>query len=121
MTKLPNTFLIDPFESQFKYIKNSNLIITINGSSGWEGLIFKKPVITLEDKTFYNICGLHYYLKNLDELGSLILKIDRKVDKSKTYDNKLIKLIDAEYSATFSDRINRKLFKNLYKELKKKK
>ena len=120
MTKLPNTYLIDPLESQFKYIKNSNLIITINGSSGWEGLIFNKPVITLEDKTFYSICDLHYFLKNLDELESLILKIDRKVDVSKTYDNKLIKLIDAEHSATFSDRINRKLFKNLYKELKKK-
>ena len=45
--KLGNVRLINPFDEQFKYIKNSDLVITDNGTWGWEALILKNLLINL--------------------------------------------------------------------------
>ena len=42
LNNLPNVEFISPFDDQYKYIKNANLIITDNGSTGWEGILLKK-------------------------------------------------------------------------------
>ncbi len=56
MASIPNLLMIDPFDSQFKYLRNADLIVTENGSSGWEGLLLNRRVITLAD-TFYDGAG----------------------------------------------------------------
>jgi hypothetical protein len=49
----PGVVLIGPFSNQFKYIKNSNLVITVNGSTGFESILLGKRTIAL-DKTNYD-------------------------------------------------------------------
>ena len=55
--RYPGVDLISPFDSQFKYIRNAGLIITDNGTTGWEGLIFGKRVISFA-RNFYEPTGL---------------------------------------------------------------
>lgn len=78
---IPNVHLVNPFDPQFKYIANANLIITDNGSSGLEGLIFGRKVMTLE-RTFYDCCGLQLQVRSPLELDRQILDLlaapDRK-------------------------------------------
>ncbi len=38
LEQLPGVVLVDPFDSQFKYIANADLVVTDNGSTGWEAL-----------------------------------------------------------------------------------
>lgn len=57
LSGLPSVTLIHPFDDQFKYLKHASLVITDNGSTGWEGLLLRKPIITLE-KTLYDAPGL---------------------------------------------------------------
>src|ERR1700674_274935 len=51
LSKIPNVTVIDALDSQFKYIRNAAVIVTENGSTGWEGLLFKKRVLLLS-RTF---------------------------------------------------------------------
>jgi len=101
LTNLPNVVLIDPFDSQFKYIENSDLIITDNGSTGWEGLLLRKPVITLE-KTFYDPPGLARRVTDSTLLDSQILNsLDKPVPlPTKDYDRLLGLFVDAERQTT---------------------
>ena len=71
--KLGNVRLINPFDEQFKYIKNSDLVITDNGTSGWEALILKKPLINLSD-SFYDILS-NYKVNRLSKLGETMINI----------------------------------------------
>ena len=104
LTQLPNVVLIDPFDPQFKYIQNANLIITGNGSSGWEGLLLNRPVITFE-KTFYEDSGLNYRITNPSILDKEILKILKEpLPYSKEESERRIGLlVDAEYETTLSE------------------
>ena len=70
--KLGNVRLINPFDEQFKYIKNSDLVITDNGTSGWEALILK-PLINLSD-SFYDILS-NYKVNRLSKLGETMINI----------------------------------------------
>lgn len=53
LKKIPNVKLIDPCFFSFNITKNAKLIFTQTGSVGWEGLLYKKPIITFGD-VFYN-------------------------------------------------------------------
>ncbi len=57
LADLPGVVLVHPFADQFAYLRHADVVITDNGSTGWEGLLLKKPVITLE-KTLYDAPGL---------------------------------------------------------------
>ena len=54
---LPNAILVSPFVDSFKITNNAEMIFTITGTVGLEGLIMKKPVIVL-GSTFYRFCPL---------------------------------------------------------------
>ncbi len=54
---LPNMLLISPFENNAKILKAADLIFTITGTVGLEGLILKKPVIVL-GSVFFKYCPL---------------------------------------------------------------
>ncbi len=70
--RLPNVVLVDPFGSQFKYINNADLIVTETGTSGWEGLLFGRRVLTLS-RTSYDGAGLTTNVGDPDQLGVAIL------------------------------------------------
>lgn len=99
---LPNVILIDPFDSQFKYIANADLLVTENGSSGWEALLLKRKVIALST-TFYDGAGLARKVEKPADLGKVIVDmISKPVPvESGEYDRDLGRMIDAEYETTF--------------------
>ncbi len=94
---LPNVTLINPFDNQFKYIKNADIIVTDNGSTGWEGLIMKKSVVTLE-KTFYDAAGVSLKAPDPRLLDRVLLDaLENRADpEDGDRDSRLAALIDAE-------------------------
>lgn len=99
--KLPNVELINPFDTQFKYIRNADVIVTDNGSTGWEGLLMKKPVITLE-KTFYDAPGLARKVTEPFELDRHFIEVlnGNQNYSDNYYMERLGWFIDSEYETT---------------------
>lgn len=73
ITKIPNVRLLDPRIESFGIVQNAELVLTIAGTVGWEGTLFKKPVITFGkapygDLPFIRQCGdfneLPYLVQN---------------------------------------------------------
>jgi CDP-glycerol glycerophosphotransferase (TagB/SpsB family) len=103
LSRLPGVILVDPFDSQFKYIENADLVITENGSTGWEALLLKKPVITL-DKTFYDVANLAIKATIPSGLDKYIMKALNGYNKynSEEYDRRLGLFLDAEKENSLS-------------------
>ncbi|MEW5896120.1 MAG: hypothetical protein AB1668_00365 [Nanoarchaeota archaeon] len=94
--RLRNVRLIDPTENNFQLIKHASLIITITGTSGWEGLIFGKRVITFGN-TYYNLCKEVKHLRASEDLPQTIKEsLDKKVDEKE-----IIKFVAAMFRGTF--------------------
>jgi hypothetical protein len=102
--RYPGVDLISPFDSQFKYIRNAGLIITENGSTGWEGLIFGKRVISLA-RNFYEPAGLTERLRDPADLGKLILRrlAEPEVLDKDEWDRRLACLVEAEMETTLPE------------------
>lgn len=102
LASIPNVTIIDPFDSQFKYLRHADLIITENGSSGWEGLVLNRPVITLS-RTFYDGAALGSKVEDPQKLNAAILEALEKpaVADAQTHDHALACMVDAEYETTF--------------------
>lgn len=102
LARLPNVTLIDPFDSQFKYLRNAALIVTENGSSGWEGLLLRRRVLTVS-RTFYDGAGLACQVLDPSKLGPAILDLLARPERADTmeYDRHLGCMIDAETETTF--------------------
>lgn len=107
LSKLPNVELIDPFGDQFAYIRNASLVVTENGSSGWEGLMLHRPTITLS-RTIYDGAGLARRVDNPDSLPAAVLSAlsSSPVDREE-HQRRLCWMIDAELETTFSMKIDR--------------
>lgn len=71
LKKIPNVRLIDHSLSGFNLVKNAKLITVISSTAGWEGVIFKKPVITF-GPVFYNKLSMVKRCRAIEELPSLI-------------------------------------------------
>ncbi len=102
LAQLPNVVVIDPFDSQFKYLRHAALIVTENGSSGWEGLLLGRRVLVLAD-TFYDSAGLGMRATDPDRLNKAILDIlaTPEVDRAAGRDDRLAATFDAEAETTF--------------------
>jgi hypothetical protein len=102
LSQLPNVVMIDPFDSQFKYLRHADLIVTENGSSGWEGLLLGRRVMTLAH-TFYESAGLGVKATDPDKLNKTILEMLAKpaVADAAAHDYGLACTIDAERETTF--------------------
>lgn len=104
MASLPGVDVIDPLDSQFKYIQNADLIITDNGSTGWEGVMFEKPVITLHEN-FYDTPALTTHVTDLTALNGEIIRLlhqDESVDKDDYY-RRMGWFLDAEWETSFPE------------------
>ena len=62
----------------------SDLVISDNGTSGWEALILNKPIVNLSD-SFYDILS-NFKVKKLSKLGETMINILL----NKKYQNKMI-------------------------------
>jgi hypothetical protein len=102
LRRLPNVTLIDAFDSQYKYIRHADLVVTENGTSGWEGLILSRRVITLA-RTLYDGAGLTNHVRDPDHLGAKILQILERpaVVDPVIGERNLGYMVDAEFESTF--------------------
>jgi hypothetical protein len=98
LSRLPGVVLVDSFDDQFKYIKNADLVVTDNGSTGWEGLLLNRRVITLAD-TFYDGCALSVRFNDTARLAELVVDFLAKPEagNSAAHDAALGRLLDAEW------------------------
>lgn len=101
MSRLPGLTLIDAFDDQFKYIRNADLIVTDNGSTGWEGLMLGKRVITLAD-SFYDGAGLARRVRDPERLAETVIEaLDApEVADPDAHDRALGCMLDAEWDTT---------------------
>lgn len=103
LSQLPNVVLIDALDSQYKYLKNADLVVTENGSSGWEALLLNRRVVTLAP-TFYDGAGLSTKVTDVNCLGAAIIETLARpaVTDQAAYDRALACMLDAERETTFS-------------------
>ncbi|MGK4199258.1 capsular polysaccharide export protein, LipB/KpsS family [Fusobacterium sp. HC1336] len=71
--KLHNVKLISPFEDQLELLKESKGVITLTNTTGYEAILYKKPVY-LFGKVFYQEYDYLNKIKNYSELRELIIK-----------------------------------------------
>jgi hypothetical protein len=102
LAQIPNVVLIDPFDSQFKYLRHADLVVTENGSSGWEGFVLGRRVIVLS-RTFYDGAALGTKVEEPDRLNAAILESLAKppVADPVAHDHALGCVIEAELETTF--------------------
>lgn len=102
LSSLPNVTIIDPFVEQFDYIRNADLIITENGSSGWEGLLLRKRILTICEN-FYGGSGLGVSVRDLNSIDKeIVAALSRPaVEDPGRHDAALCNLIDAEMATVF--------------------
>ena len=102
---LPNVTLIDALDDQFKYVRHAALIVTENGSTGWEGLVLGRPVIRLAD-SFYAATELAHHVSDPNDLGRVMTDIllgPEAGPGQAEHDLRLARLLEAEYQTTVVD------------------
>ena len=64
----PRVKLISPFEDNFAIIKSANVIVTITGTTGWEAMMLKKPVIFIGNSPFIALKKGFIHCQDLSKL-----------------------------------------------------
>lgn len=65
ISKIPNLKIIDPNINGKIIVSNSKGVITVNGTTGWEALLLKKPVLLI-GAAFYRKLPMVRYIQDLD-------------------------------------------------------
>jgi len=92
--KIPNVKLIDVSVKGIDLIQNSRAVITTVGTSGWEGLLLKKPVIVF-GKIFYSYLPGVKRCSSVEDLPHLIKEFSEK--PMPDYDKEIIQFIAAMF------------------------
>jgi hypothetical protein len=112
LTELPATKLVDAFDDQFKYLKHANLIVTENGSSGWEGVLLKRQVLTLAD-SFYDAPDLVRRLDSPERLPETLVEMLGGGTRARVSDDDIALFVEAEFRATFGEKDHTAAFDSL--------
>jgi hypothetical protein len=101
LRRMPGVTLIDAFDDQFKYIANADLVVTENGSTGWEGLMLGRRVLTL-DNTFYDGARLAQRVRDPENLAAIMIDALAKpaVSDPAAHDRALGWMLDAEWATS---------------------
>lgn len=100
LNHLPGVVLVDAFDSQFKYIANADLVVTDNGSTGWEAIMLGRRVMTVAPH-FFEGAGLDHRVFDLDKIPATVVELlNRPALQDQVYDQKLGWLLDAEWETT---------------------
>jgi hypothetical protein len=102
LAQIPNVVLIDAFDSQFKYLRHAELVVTEVGSSGWEALLLGRRTLLLS-RTFYDGAGLGVRVMDPGELNAALLDMLAKpaVVDADEHDRALGCMVDGELETTF--------------------
>lgn len=96
--QLPNVKLVSPYVHSHDLIKQSKLIVTINSTVGWEGLLYGKEIVVF-GTPFYETSGIIWKVNHLNETKEMIgkaLKADSSLNQLK-----LLRFINALLKSTF--------------------
>ncbi|MGA3198922.1 MAG: hypothetical protein ABSD89_05895 [Halobacteriota archaeon] len=74
VSKLENVKIINPETKHIDLVKNSTGVITLNSTTGFEGLILGIPVITF-GHDFYCKESLCYVVRDVDELAPTLMEV----------------------------------------------
>lgn len=74
IAKLKNVKIIDPSYPPVELIKKSEGLITLNSTTGFEAMIFKKPVLSLGNE-FYSKSEFSYQLDDINSLSEILMKM----------------------------------------------
>lgn len=98
IARLPGVVLVDAFDEQFKYIRNADLVVADNGSTGWEALLLQRRVITLATN-FFQSTDLAHRMRDPECLAETVVDLLQKpaVADGRKHDEALGWLIDAEW------------------------
>lgn len=102
--RYPGVTLIDAFDSPYKYIRNAALVVSDNGTTGFEALIFGRPLVLLGEN-YYSATDLAPVIEAPGRLGDAILSVldhPKSVDLAER-DRRLGALVDAEFETTVPD------------------
>jgi hypothetical protein len=101
LLRMPGVVLIDGLDDQFKYIANAGLVVTENGSTGWEALMLGRRVLTL-DNTFYDGAKLAQRVRDPENLATAIVGAFAKpaVSDAASHDRALGWMLDAEWATS---------------------
>lgn len=102
LSKVPNIRLIDPSTPSYELSKNARLVTTITGTSGWEALMFKKPVITF-GRVFYNKLDMVIKIKDMTSLPELV---HDALENYKHDEEQLTNFVAAVFEGSFSARLD---------------
>jgi hypothetical protein len=102
LARLPGVTLVDPRCPSTKFIANANLVVTVQGTTGWEALLFDRPVVTL-NLTYYDMTGLTHKVRDINRLDEQFLEIlgqHPTIDRTTAHE-RLGRLIDADTELSF--------------------
>ncbi len=115
--KLPNVRIIHPLINSRKLIKEAAAVAVIFGTTGWEALLLKKPVITF-GITYYDNSGLTYKVDDLGKTSEVIneaLKENPKQkelgeekeekEKNKKNEETLLRFVNSYFQTTYKGKI----------------
>lgn len=71
LKKIPNVRLMNPSIDGTTLIMHAGLIVTVTGSTAWEGVLLKKPAIVFGNR-FYNILSMIKKCEAIEELPHLV-------------------------------------------------
>tara|TARA_B100000378_G_C18037054_1_gene409365 strand:- start:237 stop:1751 length:1515 start_codon:yes stop_codon:yes gene_type:complete len=94
---LPNVILLHPSIKSDDVLKSCSIVLTINGSTGFEGICNNKPCIVFSD-TIYSHLSFVHRINGIEELPFIIqkfLKIEVDLDELNQFVNDL-------YNSTFA-------------------
>lgn len=89
LKKIPNVKLISPQANNYDIISGAKLIITITGTTGWEGLFLKKPVICFGD-IYYNKLSM---VKKCGDIEQLPYLVKQQLENFKYNEEELINFL----------------------------
>jgi len=96
----PNIKVIDHKISNFEVYKKMDYLVSPGGTSIFEAALEKKPAIQFGSLEIMKDLPNFYVLKNLEDIGKLILTIDKnfhKLKSSNEYEEKLINYVCSAY------------------------
>lgn len=89
--KIPNVVLVDTYIKSFDLMRQAQLITTITGTAGWEGVLLGKPVITFGG-VFYNALS---FVTRVTDIETLPHVIREKLRRPKYDEKELIHFVAA--------------------------
>jgi hypothetical protein len=77
LKKLYNVQLLSPSVDSHSLIQQSDVVLTITGSTAWEAILYEKPVIAF-GPLCYGFCDLIYHCANITDLPAIFLEATQR-------------------------------------------